>query len=133
MDTKHTTPRVLLQNKYKFLRHGHIRGGLTAFGFECGDGWIFILEDLFAKIDEEVKKAQLASFQVVQVKEKFGELVVYVDGGNDAIDALIVAASKRAAVTCEDCGKPGRMREFNEWYRTECSKCYAARPANEHA
>lgn len=128
MDRELKKRRVLLQKKYEFLRPGLNAGGGMASRFECGDGWISILENLFAKLDEEVKKASLTSFLVVQVKEKFGDLVVYVEEGNDAVDALIAAASKKAAVTCEECGKPGRKRDVNEWYRTQCSKCYTLRP-----
>jgi hypothetical protein len=132
MDEERKKRRVLLQNKYEFLRPGLIQRGLMAFGFECGDGWMSILEDLFAKIDKEVKKGNLNRFKVVQVKEKFGDLVVCVEGGNNVIDALIGAALKKAAVTCEDCGKPGRKRECNGWYSTQCSKCYVVRPASEY-
>lgn len=117
--------RVALQNKYGLLLPDASDGGLMTLTFQCGDSWMSILEALFAKIDDEVKKANLIGFKVVQVKEKLGDLVVCVLKGNDAINALIVSASKRAARTCEDCGKPGRKRELNEWYSTQCSKCYA--------
>lgn len=118
-----------LLNKYEFLHHDPIRGELMTFRFECGDGWMPIIEDLFAKIDEEVKRANLTGFKVVQVREKFGGLVIYVDRGNEIIDTLIRTALRKAAKTCEDCGKPGRLREFNEWYSTQCSNCYAVQPA----
>lgn len=120
-----------LQKKYEFVRSSSVRGGLMEFRFECGDGWMPILEKLFAKIDEEVKTSNLTGCKVVRVREKFGDLVVSVNSGNYVIDALIRAASKEAAVTCEDCGKPGKKREFNEWLKTQCSKCYALQPASE--
>jgi len=124
--------RTLLQGKYEFLSPTPLTEGLMAFGFECGDGWLPILEDLFEKIDQEVKKAALSSFKVIQVKEKFGGLRVYVSEGNDSIEALIDAASSKAAVTCEDCGKPGQWRTLNKgkfhgWLRTQCDECFAVR------
>ena len=125
MDEEYRKRRMALKNKYEFVRVHPIDEEMTRFGFECGNGWIPILEDLFAKINKEVKKANLTEFTVIQVKEKFGELVVVVDGGNDAINTLIGIALKKAAKTCEGCGKPGRMREFNEWYSTQCSGCFA--------
>ena len=128
MNEEYKKRRQALQNKYNFLRIRPILEEMMTFGFECGNGWIPILEDLFAKINEEVKTANLNNFSVTQVKEKFGDLVVCVDGGNNAIDILIGGALKKAAKTCEGCGKPGRMREFNEWYSTQCSKCFAEPP-----
>lgn len=121
--------RVLLQGKYEFLRATPVTEGLMAFGFACGDGWLPILEDLFERIDEEVKRSALTDFKVVQVKEKFGGLRVYVEGGNDAIEELIAAASKKAEATCEDCGKPGRRRTTNKgklhaWMKTQCDACF---------
>ncbi|MGD0884486.1 MAG: hypothetical protein ABSA46_06345 [Thermodesulfovibrionales bacterium] len=130
MDGENRKRRAALQSKYEFLHLSSMQRGLRmAFGFECGDGWMSLLEDLFAKINTEAKKANLTEFKVVQVKQKFGDLVVCVVKGNDAIDELIGAASKKAAATREDCSKPGRKREFNEWYSTQCSKCYTVQPA----
>jgi hypothetical protein len=40
--------RRQLQDRYPFLGATSIREGLMAFGFECGDGWLPILEWLFA-------------------------------------------------------------------------------------
>ncbi|MGO9684711.1 MAG: antitoxin Xre/MbcA/ParS toxin-binding domain-containing protein, partial [Beijerinckiaceae bacterium] len=101
--------------------------------FSCGDGWLPILEDLFVKIDEVVKSSALTRFKVEQVKEKFGDLMVYVAGENNAIAELIATAAERASVTCEDCGKPGQRRtlnegKFHEWLRTLCDECFAIRP-----
>lgn len=121
--------RMLLRNKYKFLLASSEQRNHMEFEFSCGGGWLSILEDLFEKIANEVKKANLVGFKIVQVKEKFGDLVVCPQKGNEVIDSLIKAASIKASRTCEECGKPGRKREFNEWYSTQCSKCYAVQPA----
>ena len=124
MDKKSKKVMDDLQNKYEFLR---------SVRFSCGDGWLPILEDLFGKIDKEVKHASLTGFKVQQVKEKFAGLIVYVEGGNEIIDDLIALASRKAAETCEDCGNLGRRRTLNkgnpdEWLRTECDDCFAISP-----
>lgn len=110
-----------LQNKHKSL---HFGSGLMATGCECGDGWMPILEDLLAEIDKELRTTKLTELTVLQIKEKFGNLVVDVNNGNDAIDALIRTASQKAAITCEGCGKPGKKMEINGWHKTLCSGCY---------
>lgn len=115
--------RRALQDKYAFLRPQDLMHGLMAFGFECGDGWLPILEDLFAKFDEIVRRDKLEDFQVVQVKEKFGGLRVYVEGGNDEIYELINEAESRAISTCEVCGYAGETHEIDNWYTTLCDCC----------
>jgi ribosomal protein L37AE/L43A len=125
-DRDHTKRRAL-QNKYEFLKAKSIQEDLMAFGFECSDGWLPILEELFAKIDEVVKRDKVEGFKVVQVKEKFGMLRVYAHNGNDEIQNLLRKVEKIAGMTCEDCGQPGENREVNGWWRTQCDTCYGKR------
>jgi hypothetical protein len=60
---------------------------------------------------------------VSQVKEKFGGLRFYYDGGNDNIRGMVGMAESLSAITCEQCGAPGDQRH-DGWIRTLC---------NEHA
>lgn len=115
--------RRQLQDRCGFLKPTPLTEGLMAFGFECDDGWLDILEDLFAGIEEVVKKDKLTNFRVEQVKEKFGGLRVYVEGGNDEIEKLIDDAEKRSFETCEKCGKQGKLRDRAGWYTTLCNSC----------
>jgi len=55
----------------------------------------------------------------VQVKEKFGTLRFYYDGGDRYIDGLVNMAESMSAVTCEVCGNPGKIRTGG-WVRTLC-------------
>lgn len=119
--------RRALQDEYEFLRATDIMEGLMAFGFECDDGWLPILEDLFEKIDKIVKKDGLGDFKVEQVKEKFGGLCVYARGGNGKIYSLIRDAERKAETTCELCGQPGENKELNWWYKTTCKGHYEER------
>jgi len=115
--------RRALQDKYEFLRPQDIMHGLMAFGFECGNGWLGILEELFSKIDEVVKRDKIKDFQVIQVKEKFGDLRVYVYGGNEEIAKLISDAEEQSIKTCEKCGFSGELQKIGRWYTTLCDKC----------
>lgn len=119
--------RRALQDKHGCLKPTNLKEGLMAFGFSCDDGWLPILEDLFEKIDKVVKKNKLENFQVVQVKEKYGDLCVYVHGGDKEVHDLIKEAEKKAGTTCEVCGRPGTNREVARWYKTECDLHYKQR------
>jgi hypothetical protein len=119
-----------LQDKYGFLKPTSLKEGLMAFGFDCGDGWLGILEELFEKIDEFVKEEKPGGFKVIQVKEKFGCLSVYVEGGNEVIERMIREAGAKAVKTCQECGAPGQLRQSDTgWWRTECEACRAKRPS----
>ena len=59
---------------------------------------------------------------MVQVKEKFGRLRVYVDHEDAMARALIGFAESMSAVTCENCGAPGQTRR-GPWIKTKCDAC----------
>lgn len=54
-----------------------------------------------------------------QVKEKIGTLRFYYDGGDDYISGMVSLAESLTAVTCEECGSPGKQRGGG-WIRTLC-------------
>jgi hypothetical protein len=114
-----------LLGRYPVLYQGHewpITRGLMAFGFECGDGWFRLIDQLSADItalDEKNGTQTIA----VQVKEKFGGLRFYIEGGSDAVIDLIDAAEDESFRTCETCGRPGMLRDWG-WLATLCAKCW---------
>lgn len=64
--------------------------------------------------------------RVVQVKEKFGTLRFYYDGGDDYVSGLVSMAESMSAITCEECGVPGKTGG-NGWIRTLCDSCRTKR------
>jgi hypothetical protein len=76
---------------------GDIHHTLMPFGFAHGDGWFAILWKLCEVLEPLVAESERdtgRTFEVVQVKEKFGGLCFYVDHGNDAIYNVIHAAEQ---------------------------------------
>lgn len=57
-----------------------------------------------------------------QVKEKFGTLRFYVDGGDEEVFRLIDVAEKESATICEACGAPGTLVSKG-WCSTLCESC----------
>jgi hypothetical protein len=57
--------------------------------------------------------------KVQQIKEKFGGLRFYYDGGDERISGLVDMAESWAAHTCETCGNKGERRHGG-WVRTLC-------------
>lgn len=59
--------------------------------------------------------------RVVQIKEKFGGLRFYYDGGDDQISGMVTMAEVWAGRTCETCGNLGKQRSGG-WIRTLCDQ-----------
>lgn len=88
------------------------------WGFECGDGWFDIINNLSKKIveiDPDVR--------AVQVKEKFGGLRFYTNGGNDEVYALINNAEDLSYKTCEYCGSTENVTQTRGWIVSLCPLC----------
>jgi len=140
------------------------------FGFECGDGWYWLLENLMSQIQIEIKhendrrdreplkkwmdklsfklrvrtkhKRKLLkwlgnwiyenqprgvphiTFQINQIKEKFGGLRFYYSGGNNAIDGMTNLAESMSYSICEFCGTTENVGLTAGWYTTICKPCY---------
>lgn len=79
------------------------------------------LTDMY--VDAGIKEVPPVIPQVVatQVKEKFGGLRFYINGGDDEIDAAITFAEMLSERTCEVCGAPGKQRGGG-WISTRCDE-----------
>lgn len=55
----------------------------------------------------------------IQVKEKFGGLRFYYNGGDDHIQGVVNMAESMSYRTCEECGAPGKSNNEG-WIRTLC-------------
>lgn len=73
--------------------------------------------------DPKFRDVPEACPQVVasQVKEKFGTLRFYYYGGDDYCRGVESMADAMSCVTCETCGKPGKIRRGG-WIRTLCDE-----------
>lgn len=89
------------------------------FLHEVGSGWHPLIRDLVDNLFAAGWDGVIA-----QVKEKFGGLRFYIGGGNDEIFELIHEAEGKSYEICEDCGKPGKLREDRSWIRTLCNDCH---------
>jgi hypothetical protein len=109
-------------------------------GFACGEGWWPILESLCANIQSHIDwrnktRARLlednpynhpipdevTQVTVRQIKEKFGGLRFYYDGGDDTIDGMVTMAESWAGHSCETCGAPA-TKQTTGWIKNVCDK-----------
>ena len=116
-------------------------------GVAIGEGWWPILEALCGQIDaytkwrnntrESLLKANpynhtipeaVPQVTVAQIKEKFGGLRFYYDGGDEHISGMVRMAEMWAGRSCEECGTPGE-RGGSGWISTLCATHRAERDA----
>lgn len=95
--------------------------------FECSDGWGDILRTLADRVLSYRNSGRSkAAVMAAQVKEKFGRLVVYTNGHDDQIEALIKEAQESSWSTCEHCGKLAELRRIGNYLTTLCDDDYNA-------
>lgn len=117
-------------------RQGDMRTTAMCWGFEHGDGWYQIIDALCAAMQshynfnaqyrEKIGKP-IYQPKATQVKEKFGTLRFYYNGGNDYTDGIVRLAEVLSGVTCENCGQPGERRTNRGWLSTLCEVCHNER------
>ncbi len=114
-------------------------------GICVGEGWWPILEVLCGHIDSYTKwinntraarlkenmhnlvvPDEVPQVVVAQIKEKFGSLRFYYDGGDNYIRGLVTMAESWASHTCEVCGELGTARHGG-WIKTLCDEHDAER------
>ncbi len=86
--------------------------------FPVGEGWRPLVEKLVNNICAIDKKVE-----ILQIKEKFGTLRFYINGGNDKIYKLIEEAEAESGKICEHCGSREDVTTEGDWILTLCNKC----------
>lgn len=81
-------------------------------------------------IESELAAALEELPTITYVKEKFGTLRFYVNGGNDTMYHYIDFAEAHSYTTCEICGAPGVSRTGG-WVKTLCNQ-HASMPVNDN-
>jgi hypothetical protein len=94
------------------------------WGFEHGDGWYPIIDSLCGNIQNHIdwqnrQEEKVPQVVATQVKEKFGTLRFYYNGGDDVVDGMVRIAESWSAVACEECGAPGTQNSRG-WIKTLC-------------
>lgn len=120
-------------------RHGDPTKTLMCFGFEVDDGWYSIIDSMCGIIqhhidsrEKDYQRQQVKLYDweteivppvpqvvAVQVKEKFGGLRFYYNGGDSFIRGVVTMADTMSNKLCEECGSPGTHTKGG-WIKTLC-------------
>lgn len=125
-----TFPRLFCRAKQ--LAEGSINRSQTSFsGINVGDGWFQLLHDAcfgleaeFHLLTQEEQETAIRNgdYIIEQVKEKFGELRIYLSSYAGNMAEILHEAESRSNGICEFCGKPGSSRT-KSWIKTRCDEC----------
>lgn len=112
-----------------FKKHWSLEECYLSFGFECGDGWLPIIDELATEVEKLIEEEYPHStdFMFVQIKEKCGTLRCYTGVAPKAAYDLIGKYEEKSGTICEYCGSSGRLRYDLPWVSTLCDDCYTKR------
>lgn len=99
-----------------------------------GTGWEKIWKRFLELVNIEYEKMsdeEKSKLEILDTKEKFGELRVYLSGYNDAINNLVAEIEHVSTYTCIDCGKQPISEEGGHticttresWITNLCKDC----------
>lgn len=74
------------------------------FDVACGDGW----RDLILWAIQRMVAAD-PNLRVLQIKEKFGSLVISAESQNEDVWRVMEEAEALSVKVCESCGDPGEL------------------------
>mgnify|MGYP006921304027 CR=1 FL=1 len=120
-----------LENKL-FIKYPHLfpngrkvdeRKSLMLFGMEHDDGWFNLLDNTLGCIQNYVDNNKKDQPVVLQVKEKYGGIRIYLSPQDDMINGMIWLAEYISNHTCEQCGKSGLLKDMG-YVKTLCEECY---------
>lgn len=85
-------------------------------GFQCGPGWVALIDSTLRELAADCPESR-----IVQVKEKFGGLRIYLEDKTDeTAKAILRRAEESSLRVCEVCGAPGQRMATHGWVRVRC-------------
>lgn len=98
------------------------------WGLEVGNGWFTLIDNMCFLIQNHIdwmekKNTPIPQVVVTQVKEKFGALRFYYDGGDEHIHGIVRLAESMSESMCENCGAVAKTEYNNGWLSTKCLNC----------
>jgi len=119
----------LLVSKYPKIfknRNASMLETAMCWGFDCRNGWFWLLDNLCKCIQSYLdNNPHLKVGQVVatQVKEKYGSLRFYYEGGNETIHGMVWLAEHQSYNICEECGATEDIGNTAGWISIRCKTC----------
>ncbi|MBI2277696.1 MAG: hypothetical protein HYU74_10115 [Dechloromonas sp.] len=101
---------------------------LDSWGVECGDGWLSLITQAAELIEADIDQIRnICEWpRVAQIKEKLGELRIYMNNAHPTLVTQVLAVANQSSSICEQCGQLGTLHR-TEYLHTSCDACEANR------
>jgi hypothetical protein len=127
---KRIVPCTYLCCKYPFLKINGINKKNTRFFqtscwyYSIDEGWRRAFgRQLCDDLKESLKRYNyLKKYEITDVKEKYGELVIYDNGAPEEVHNILLKYEYISARTCIVCGRPAKYRTEG-WVEPYCEDC----------
>ncbi len=83
-------------------------------------GWSELIDHALTQITAALSPPELAEIQIVQIKEKFGRVRIYLAAAPSRAMEIADQAGHASAHTCQECGKPGQTYNYGGYFATHC-------------
>lgn len=93
------------------------------WGVETGDGWYDLINHLCRMLQFNIDRNGDPQIEVVQCKEKYGQMCFYTNGSNDRQHGFISFAEYLSMYICETCGSNNNVKQTKGWITSLCEKC----------
>ena len=115
-----------MRTKYPnlFPEPGNEDYAINRYGIEIFPGWFSLVERMIDQIATYAAQHALGdSLRIIQIKTDFCLLRCNTTLHNDGLDQIIETHKEQATRTCEQCGKPGKIRNDRRWKTVLCDSC----------
>lgn len=92
-------------------------------------GWEIVIRRTVERIAEVRDRKDIKNLKIVQIKEKFGGLRIYMNDVDDDVDEIIREAEDECSELCSWCAKPGKLINRHGWILNLCDECDEEIPA----
>jgi len=127
----------ILVKRFPFLRPQcgwtiNMRYWPKGYTYKYEETWLDVIPDVWRKdfgislckeLKDEIRRSHLSDYKITQVKEKFGGLRWYDEGGNEVTTKIIQKYEQRSRDICAICGQPA-TKVTHGWVRYVCDSCY---------
>lgn len=98
---------------------------VKTWGIECGDGWFWLLSNLFDTIQVRINLNKGVE-QVVakKISTHLGGLVFEYTGGDDIIKGMVELSEHMSYHICENCGSTEDIVQTKGWIKCLCRDCF---------
>ena len=98
------------------ILHQHLRLQLFRLFIVVECGWVALIDSTLRELAADCPESR-----IVQVKEKFGGLRIYLEDKTDeTAKAILRRAEESSLRVCEVCGAPGQRMATHGWVRVRC-------------